>query len=120
VEYRQKEFLPQMETYRRRLVEYQLGNENEEVIKTPDNLVERWLVLVPQDEMTAQANDGTKKSWVLDGEQPLKRKGAGRGIHQSDVVCATLGWIAEASQSMEYGKNYEGYWNGELFVKQVC
>jgi hypothetical protein len=120
VEYRQKEFLPQMEAFRRRLVEYQPGNEKEEVIKTPDNFVERRLVLVPQDEMTAQANDGVKKSWVLDGEQPLKKKGVGRGIHQSDIVCATFGWLEEASQSLEYGKNYEGYWNGELFVKQVC
>ena len=59
--------------------------------------------------MTTQANDGVKKSWVLSGEQPL-----------TDVVCATFGWLEEASQSLEYGKNYEGYWNGELFVKQVC
>jgi hypothetical protein len=120
VDYRQKEFLPQIEAFRRRLVEYQPGNEKEEVIKTPDNFVERHLVLVPQDEMTAQANDGMKKNWVLDGEQPLKKKGVGRGIHQWDVVCATFGWMEEASQSLEYSKNYEGYWNRELFVKQVC
>ncbi|KAK0466625.1 hypothetical protein IW261DRAFT_1346539, partial [Armillaria novae-zelandiae] len=64
-------------------------------------------------------NDGQMKSWVLDGEQPLKKKGVGRGIHQSDVICSTYSWIEEASQSMEYGKNYEGYWDGELFVKQL-
>ena len=111
VEYHQKEFLPQMEAFRRRLIEYQPGNEKEEVVKTPDNFVERHLVLVPQDEMTVQANDGAKKSWILAGEQPLKKKGIGRGIHQSesDVVCATFGWMEEASQSLEYSKNYEGY-----------
>jgi hypothetical protein len=119
VEYRQKEFLPQMQLYRNRLVEYQPENLMEEVIKVPNNYVEPRLVLVPQDEMTAQANDGKKKSWVMGDEQPLKKKGVGRGIHQSDVICATMGWMKEASQSMEYGKNYEGYWNGELFVKQV-
>jgi hypothetical protein len=27
--------------------------------------------------------------------------------------------LREASQTLEYGKNYDGYWNGELFVKQV-
>ena len=108
-----------MEAYWQRLVEYQPSNEKEEVVKSLNNFVECCLVLVPQDEMTAQANDGVKKSWILDGKQPLKKKGAGRGIHQSDVVCATFGWITEASQSMEYGKNYEGYWNGELFVKQI-
>jgi hypothetical protein len=40
-------------------------------------------------------------------------------MHQSDVICSSIGWLKEASQSMEYRKNYEGYWNGELFVKQV-
>jgi hypothetical protein len=66
-----------MEAFWRRLVEYQPGNEKEEVVKTPDNFVEHHLVLVPQDKMTAQANDGVKKSWVLDGEQLLKKKGVG-------------------------------------------
>ncbi|PPQ93393.1 hypothetical protein CVT25_015911 [Psilocybe cyanescens] len=79
----------------------------------------RWLILVLQDEITAQANDGMKKSWVMDGEQPLKKKDAGHGIHQLDVICVTVGWMEEASESMEYGKNYEGYWDGEHFVKQV-
>jgi hypothetical protein len=31
----------------------------------------------------------------------------------------TYGWLKGASVTMEYGKNYEGYWTGELFVKQV-
>ncbi|KAH9913281.1 uncharacterized protein B0H18DRAFT_888533, partial [Fomitopsis serialis] len=60
-----------------------------------------------------------KASWVLEGEQPLKKKGQGRGMHQSEVICSTVGWLTDAGQSMEYGKNYEGYWTGELFVKQV-
>jgi hypothetical protein len=119
VEYRQKVFIPQMDAYRKRLVEYRADNLEEEVTKPPDNYVEPRLVLVPQDEMTAQANDGLKKSWVPDGEQPLKKKGVGRGIHQSDVICATVGWVKEASQSMEYGKNYDGYWDGAMFVNQV-
>ena len=69
--------------------------------------------------MTVQANDGKKKSWVLEGEQPLQKKGLGCGIHQSDVICSMYGWLKDASQSLEYGKNYDGYWMGELFVKQV-
>ncbi len=117
VKYRQEEFLPAMERYRTWLVEYTVGNIAEEVVK--DYSGEQKLVLVAHDEMTAQANDGRTKSWVLDGEQPLKKKGIGHGIHQSDVICSTFGWIEEASQSMEYAKNYEGYWDGELFVKQV-
>ena len=79
----------------------------------------RCLVLVAHDEMTVQANNGQKKSWVLNGEHPIKKKGAGQGIHCSDVICSTVGWLPDAGQSLEYGKNYEGYWTGELFVKQV-
>ncbi|KAH9071006.1 hypothetical protein EDB83DRAFT_2221343, partial [Lactarius deliciosus] len=59
-------------------------------------------------------------SWVLDGEQPLKKKGVGQGLHQLDVICSTKGWLPEASQTLEYGKNYDRYWNGELFVKQLA
>jgi hypothetical protein len=70
--------------------------------------------------MTAQANDNREKSWILEGEQPLRKKGVGQGIHQRDVICSTMGWLKDASQTLEYGKNYEGYWTGELFVKQVC
>ncbi|KIM76587.1 hypothetical protein PILCRDRAFT_91517 [Piloderma croceum F 1598] len=66
-----------------------------------------------------QANDGLKAGWVLEGEQPLKKKGPGRGLHQSDVICSTVGWLLEASQTLKYGKNYDGYWTGELFIKQL-
>lgn len=119
VEYRQDVFLPAMEEYRRRLVEYTVGNVGKELEKKPANYVETRLVLVPHDEMTVQQNDGKKRSWVLNSEHALKKKGVGRGIHVSGVICATKGYIMDAEQTMEYGKNYEGYWTGELFVKQV-
>jgi hypothetical protein len=38
-----------------------------------------------------------------------RKKGVGRGLHQSDIICSTVGWIEEASQTLEYGKNYDGY-----------
>ncbi|KZT03874.1 uncharacterized protein LAESUDRAFT_738041 [Laetiporus sulphureus 93-53] len=65
----------------------------------------RWL---HQEGFHSQANDGRARSWLPKGEQPLKKKGVGHGMHQSD-----------ASQSLEYRKDYEGYWNSEKFVKQV-
>ncbi|KIJ51680.1 hypothetical protein M422DRAFT_78752, partial [Sphaerobolus stellatus SS14] len=73
----------------------------------------RWL------HKEAQAHDGVMMSWVWQGEQPLKKKGAGQGLHQSDFICSTVGWLKEASKTLEYGKNYDGFWNGELFVKQL-
>jgi hypothetical protein len=59
------------------------------------------------------------KKWVLYDQHELRKKGVGRGIHQSDVICSTIGWLKDASQTLEYGKNYNGYWTGELFCKQV-
>ena len=114
----QTRFLPKMAEFCATLVEYEVGDVDKEAVKTR-NEEERKLVLVAHDEMTAQANDGKKKSWVLDGEQPLRKKGVGHGLQQSDVICSTYVWLEDASQTLEYGKNYEGYWTGELFVKQV-
>jgi hypothetical protein len=122
VDNRQNTFLPRMNELRPRFVEYVVGDVDKRVDKGEDPPLGpdgRWLVLCAHDEMTAQANDGQKASWVLDGEQPIRKKGVGRGIHQSDVICSTVGWLKDASQSIEYGKNYDGYWNGQLFEKQV-
>ncbi|KAJ7583110.1 hypothetical protein C8J56DRAFT_1028180 [Mycena floridula] len=117
IKYRQEVFIPAMDEYRKRMVEYTAGDVMKEVEK--DYGGQRKLVLVAHDEMTAQANDGKPKSWVLEGEHALKKKGVGHGIHQSDVICSTFGHLPEASQTLEYGKNYEGYWDGDLFVKQL-
>jgi len=117
VDYRQNVFLPQMAEYCKRLVSYKVGD-----VKTPNpprNYVEWALVLLPQDESMMQSNDGPKASWVPNGEQPLKKKGAGRGLHESGVICSTVGYMPDANQTIEYGKNYDGYWTGQLFVEQV-
>lgn len=114
---RQARFLPEMAQYKSRLVEYVVGDVGKELLKTPDNYVETRIVLCSHDEMTAQANDDAGRGWLR--EQRLRKKGVGRGVHQSDVICPTIGWLEEASQTLEYGKNYEGYWTGELFIKQV-
>lgn len=118
VDYRQNVFLPAMAEYRDRLVEYRLDNIFEEVIKNLP-LGVRKLVLCPHDESTMQSNDGQKAGWGPENEMPLLKKGVGRGSHRSDVICSTVGWLRNAGQQLEYGKNYDGYWTGELFVKQV-
>ena len=83
VDYRQNIFIPQMKEYRRRIVEYVVGDVGKEKEKLVENYVERRLVLTAHDESTAQANDGKKKSWVHENEHALKKKGVGRGIHQT-------------------------------------
>lgn len=121
VEDRQNRFIPAIEKIRPRIVKYSVQDVTKEIPFDPatDTSETPPIVLVAHDEMTAQAHDGVKRSWVLDGEMPLKKKGPGRGIHQSDFICSTVGWLKDASVTLEYGKNYDGFWNGELFVKQV-
>jgi len=115
----QQHFLPEMEKYEEYIVEYIIGDVEHKLWKMPNNFVERQLVLCAHDKMTAQANDNVRKGWIFDGAQPLWEKGAGWGLHQSDVICSTVGWLQEVRHTLEYGKNYEGYWTGELFMKQV-
>jgi len=69
--------------------------------------------------MTVQSNDTREKEWVFEDEYRLRKKGVGRGIHRSDVICSTCGHLVDAGESLEYGKNYDGYWTGERFCKQV-
>ncbi|KAJ3990859.1 hypothetical protein F5050DRAFT_1582343, partial [Lentinula boryana] len=58
-----------------------------------------------------------REGWVLNGEQPLQKKGPSRGIHQSDFICSTVGWLKDASATLEYGKNHQGMWTGELSLR---
>ncbi|KAG1883732.1 hypothetical protein F4604DRAFT_1575373 [Suillus subluteus] len=62
-----------------------------------------------------------KKGLYFDGHnQPdLRKKGVGQGLHQSSIICSTVGHLEEAARTIEYSKNYEGYWNGEMFIVQL-
>ena len=107
-----------MKAYKPWLVQYVVGDVDQELILPHNYFVEHRLVLIPQDEMASQAND-IMKMWVYKNKYCLHKKGPGCGLHQSDTICSTVGWLKEGMQTLEYGKNYNGYWNGELFVKQV-
>ncbi|KAK7046362.1 hypothetical protein R3P38DRAFT_3346079, partial [Favolaschia claudopus] len=119
VDYRQNEFIPAFDAVRPYLVEYQ--SDNLELQKDKGSLPpgQYWLVLTAQDEMTAQANDGDKWKWIMQGENPIRKKGVGRGIHRSDVICSTVGHIVDGGEQIEYGKNYDGFWDGPQFIKQL-
>jgi hypothetical protein len=69
--------------------------------------------------MISQANDATVKSWVMGDEHRLRKKGVGRGLHTSGCISSTSGWLDEGCEILKYGKNHDGFWTGELFVKQV-
>lgn len=124
VDDRQDRFIPEIDSCRDNMVEYVVGDVNVEKLKSPledhrYNCVQPRFVLAAHDEMTCQCHDDKGKSWGPVDEQPLKKKGVGRGIHRSEVICSTVGWMKKAGESLEYGKNHEGWWNGEMFCKQV-
>ncbi|KZT56485.1 hypothetical protein CALCODRAFT_435718, partial [Calocera cornea HHB12733] len=117
VEYRQNVFLPTMAEFQPRMREWMPGNVHEEIVKNPAH--GRPLVKVVHDESTFTAHDGEVKSWVLDNQFKLRKKGAGRGLHRSDFLCSSVGWLHEAGQQIEYGKNHDGYWTGEMLCNQL-
>ncbi|EGN91677.1 hypothetical protein SERLA73DRAFT_157458 [Serpula lacrymans var. lacrymans S7.3] len=118
VQYWQDEFLPEMAKHCIWLVEYKVGNIGEEIRKILPRGTKK-LVLLAHDESTMQANDGPKAGWGPNGGQPLLKKGVGRGSHWSNVISSIVSWLKNAGQQLEYGNNYDGYWTGELFVKQL-
>ena len=103
---------------------------------------EKPLVLVTHDESTFNANDGKRRLWMKENEQPLRPKGKGKGIMVSgfltpggvlkvpqDVSDAQLlsdsTWpkneqgepVRSAIEYLEYGK--DNYWTGEKMVKHT-
>jgi len=92
-------------------------------------------ILVTHDESIFHANDDLRQGWAPGNEQPLRKKGRGRGLMISEFLLDTVGRLAipkekyssmetslpqEACEVFEYGKNNDGYWKGEHLVKQVC
>ena len=106
-----------MKEYALWLVWYVVSGVENELDTKPQNYVEKCIVLCAQDKSTAQSNDLKTKSWVYEDHHLLKKKSARQGIHQSNVICSTMGWLEKGSQTIEYGKNYDGCWTGELFMK---
>lgn len=142
VEYRRTTFLPSLLELRPRIQEWE-REEGRPIAKPPVDGPP--IVLVFHDESTFQANNGKPFSWVAEGKQPLLKKGPGQGIMVSGFICSSVGLlrtpsaghvpdvgdintpirldedgkVVEAIQYICYGKNADGFWTGELMVKQV-
>jgi hypothetical protein len=94
---------------------------------------EKPLIFVTHDKSIFHAFDGQGRQWLLAGEQPLHKKGAGLALHVNDFladVCGRLtltdGDVAtndecakEVCEIMKPGKNYDGWWTTEDLAKQV-
>jgi hypothetical protein len=52
---------------------------------------EKEHIMLPQDECNVSTNDSRRRAWLTKDQQPLKRKGNGRGVHISDWICEPSG-----------------------------
>jgi hypothetical protein len=52
---------------------------------------EKLHILLPQDECIVNVNEQQCKVWLLNGQQPLHKKGKGCTIMISDWICETFG-----------------------------
>jgi len=89
IEYRMK-FLDQMKFFEKFMPIFE-GEEMENIIWPALDLYEKIHILVTHDESTFYANDGIKKFWGPQGEQPLRPKSQGASLHISEFLCETIG-----------------------------
>lgn len=140
VKYRNEVFLKNWQEFSRRFVIFEEDGSWEK----PPGLRpgEKPMVLVTHDESTFNANDGKRRLWLKQGEQPLRPKGKGKGImvsgfltpggilrvpdHVPDAELLTNPtWprddkgkpVREAIEYLEYGK--DNYWTGEKMVEHT-
>ena len=93
-------------------------------------------ILVTHDETVFSANDGDRSYWAEEGQIRLLPKGKGKGIMISDFLTHVNGRLKmsnenhgrmrensdipkEACQILEFGRNFDGYWQGNDVALQV-
>jgi hypothetical protein len=103
-------------------------------------LGEKEHVLVTQDECIFHVNESRRQAWLLEHEQPIKKKGNGRAIHVSDFICETTGFLALSEAHIEEqmklppesrlcsfsaqhiiypGKNHDAWWDLKQLIENV-
>lgn len=122
VDYRDNVFLPKFFELLPKMVSWDEDG-NMSIPELPNG--ERPVVLVTHDESAFNANDGRRRLWIKDGNQPLRPKGKGRGIMVSDfltpdgrlAISCPDGSSSFATEYLEYGR--DNYWTGDLMISQL-
>lgn len=138
-----KHFLKKMKDLEPYLVEFEADGAMKPKTYPLDCIVggheQRLVIVITHDECTFSANDGKRTVWMKKGESKLRPKGRGQGIMASEFllpfgrlnllsmsqekreqVRVEKGLsVTEAVELFEYGKNYEGYWDGAKLYEQV-
>jgi len=61
---------------------------------------EKEHIMLPQEECNVSTNDNSAHAWLTKDQQPLKRKGNGRGVHISHWICEPSGRLALSSEQV--------------------
>ena len=82
------------------------------------------VIEIVHDECICHANDDVRIRWSRPGEQVLKPKGRGKGIMISMFLTEVEGILRDEDgkpcvEYLEYGKNFEGYWDSDLMADHL-
>ena len=102
---------------------------------------EKLHIFITQDECYVHVLEHSRRQWLAKGQQPLRKKGNGRGIHISDYMLKTRGRlvlnankivaqaalppdsrlrVADARKIIYLGKNADKWWDLPQFMEQLC
>ncbi|KAG0707298.1 hypothetical protein DFH29DRAFT_995100 [Suillus ampliporus] len=133
-----EEFLRKMEHYERFMSTY----DDKTLTRIPPKLDpgKKEHVLITQDECIFHVNESRRRAWLLEHEQPIKKKGNGCSIHVSDFICETIGFLTLSMTQIEEqmklplesrlcsftahriiypGKNHDAWWDLKQLVENV-
>jgi hypothetical protein len=101
---------------------------------------EKEHVLIMQDETIFHTNEYRRRTWLTQGQQPIRKKGAGRAVHVSDFICETIGRLklsdeqikeqlklpeqlrlpsVEARKIIYPGKGFDAWWDLPQLLQQT-
>jgi len=116
-DYCDEEFLPRMAAYANKFL---LWDENLQEIPNDNHLADdkQPLILVTQDELILNANNGKHFIWIHPDHQPLRKKRRGQGLHVSDFL-TPIGRLGhgDACVIMKCGGDIS--WTGDRLLDQV-
>ncbi|EGO18931.1 hypothetical protein SERLADRAFT_443479 [Serpula lacrymans var. lacrymans S7.9] len=97
-------------------------------------------VVVMLDESIVGTNESAHRCWLKEGEQPLRRKGNGRGVHICGYICETVGQlklsdeqiteqlklledqrlkVTDSCKIIYPGKNHDTWWDLQQLMDQT-
>ncbi len=116
--------------------------DDESLERIPPTLLpgEKEHVLIVQDETVFHTNEYRRRTWLMQDQQPIRKKGGGRAVHVSDFICETIGRIKiseeqiheqlalpaelrlaafEARKIIHPGKGFDAWWDLKQLIEQV-